>query len=86
MGVTVQWRLTRLDGNKYISVLSQRSQWNYGVLQPPFATQGLGRTNNYVEDLTVGYPAYALKQSWTPIIPNSQLIVLGRSQVAEWQL
>lgn len=35
--------------------MNQKSQWNYGTLQLPFASSGLGRTNNYVEDLTVGY-------------------------------
>lgn len=54
-GITIQWRITKLDGNKKISLLNQKTQWNYGTLQLPFITGGLGRTNNYVEDLTVGY-------------------------------
>jgi hypothetical protein len=58
MGVTVEWRVTNLDGEKTISVLNQKFQWNYGSLQQPFVTSGLGRTNNYIEDLTVGYPGY----------------------------
>mmetsp|Transcript_38872 Transcript_38872/g.34546 ORF Transcript_38872/g.34546 Transcript_38872/m.34546 type:complete len:108 (+) Transcript_38872:1680-2003(+) len=41
---------------------------------------GLGRTNNYIEDFTIGIPALYDNEpyrtsSWTPIIPNSQLIV-----------
>lgn len=75
VGVTIQWRITNLNGEKTISVLSQKSQWNYGTLQLPFATVGLGRTNNYIEDLTVGYGAYGMSYAWTPVIPNSQLIL-----------
>ncbi len=78
IGVTIEWRITNLDGDKTISVLNQKSQWNFGSLQPPFSTSGLGRTNNYIEDLTVGYSGYGLINSWTPVIPNSQLILLGR--------
>lgn len=54
-GVTIQWIITELSGEKKIELLNQRTQWNYGALQLPFACGGLGRTNNYVEDLTVGY-------------------------------
>lgn len=56
IGVTVQWRITNLNGDKTIALLNQKSQWNYGTLQLPFVTGGLGRTNNYIEDLGVGYP------------------------------
>jgi len=47
-GITIQWRITKLDGDKKISLLNQKSQWNYGTLQLPFVCGGLGRTNNYV--------------------------------------
>ena len=77
-GITIQWRITKLDGNKKISLLNQKSQWNYGTLQLPFAAGGLGRTNNYVEDLTVGYEAVGQKMSWSPIIPNSKLLMFSK--------
>ena len=51
----------------------------------PFSTNGLGRTNNYIEDLTVGYPGYGMSNQWTPIIPNSQLILLGKP-VDNWSI
>ena len=56
VGVTVEWRITDLDGDKRVNLLNQRCQWNFGTLQLPFTSVGLGRTNNYIEDLTVGYP------------------------------
>lgn len=55
-GISIQWVITELSGRKKIEILPQRSQWNHGSLQLPFASGGLGRTNNYVEDLTIGYP------------------------------
>jgi hypothetical protein len=79
IGVTIQWRLTNLNGDKTISVVNQKIQWNFGTLQLPFATHGLGRTNNYIEDLTVGYPGYGVKNSWTPVIPNSQLVLVPQT-------
>jgi len=85
MGITIEWRVTNLDGDKTISVLNQKFQWNYGSLQQPFVTSGLGRTNNYIEDLTIGYPGYGQNEAWTPIIPNSQLIV-ERVVGSDWLL
>lgn len=78
LGITIQWRITNLNGDKTISSLNQKIQSNYGSLQLPFATAGLGRTNNYIEDLTIGYPGYGKSNVWTPVIPNSQLILLER--------
>ena len=46
--ITIEWRITKLDGSKKISLLNQKSQWNYGTLHLPFVCGGLGRTNNYV--------------------------------------
>lgn len=86
VGVTIQWRLTNLNGDKTISTASQKSQWNHGVMQLPFATHGLGRTNNYIEDLTVGYSGNGVQMSWTPVIPNSQLILVPSPKDEEWVL
>ena len=54
-GVTLQWTITLLSGEKKIQLENQRFQLNDGVFQLPYVSMGLGRTNNYVEDLTVGY-------------------------------
>ena len=64
--------------------MNQRSQWNHGTLQLPFACGGLGRTNNYVEDLTVGYEGVGKAESWSPVIPNSKLLVY--KDEGEWKL
>ena len=83
-GVTLEWRITLLDGNKKIQLDNQRFQLNYGMFQLPYVILGLGRTNNYVEDFHVGYNAIAQNKEWSPIIPNSQLIVYKTED--EWKL
>ena len=56
-GVTSQWLLTDIDGNKVVKISNQKFQSNYHILQLPYSYAGLGRTNNYIEDLTVSYQA-----------------------------
>ena len=83
-GVTLQWTITLLSGEKKIQLENQRFQLNYGSFQLPYVSMGLGRTNNYVEDLTVGYDGSGDKNTWSPIIPNSQLLVYRKDDV--WKL
>ena len=47
------------------------------TLQLPYCFIGLGRTNNYIENLKVTLPIkHDQSKEWTPIIPNSQLIII----------
>lgn len=57
-------------------------------MQLPYVFFGLGRTNNYVNQLTVTIPyvliglfkvaeQYSYEFMWTPIIPNSQILTLA---------
>lgn len=51
------------------------------VLELPSIRFGLGRTNNYLETLTVNLPRKVtnpdlLTFEWSPIIPNSDIIIL----------
>jgi len=58
-------------------------------LQLPYAYMGIGRSNNYLEKLHAGTSVRAKPASrmWTPIIPNSQLVVFGKSaEFNEWNL
>jgi integrin alpha FG-GAP repeat containing protein 1 len=55
MGVTIQWLITDINGNQNVKVANQYFQQNYGSLQLPYTQSGLGRTNNYIEDLTIGF-------------------------------
>jgi hypothetical protein len=56
-------------------------------MQLPYVLNGLGRANNYVEQFRVGITgpnSPALSKMWTPIIPNSQLIVTSNPTPDSW--
>ena len=77
VGASYRFVITDMEDNKRVTVGSQRYQSNYMANQLPFAHLGVGRSNNYVESF---YAATAIdgkrvEKMWTPIIPNSQLIV-----------
>ncbi|CAJ0628087.1 8090_t:CDS:10 [Entrophospora sp. SA101] len=65
-------------GNKRANQVAQYSQVGYLYLQTPYTLFGLGRTNNYVEELFVGVvrnQSYHYT-SYFGVIPNSQLIII----------
>ncbi|KAH8742160.1 membrane associated protein with a transmembrane domain near C-terminus [Cryptosporidium ryanae] len=53
-GTTIRIRMTSLTGDDILMSSSQFSQSTNGVLQTPFVVFGLGKTNNYIEELYVG--------------------------------
>jgi hypothetical protein len=59
-------------------------QTAYSALQTPFSYCGLGRANNYVESFTLG--TFGQFNSWSPIIPNSQLAVYTNSEPSKYSL
>ena len=79
-GSSVECIVNDVNGKARIAKAAQLGQTAYTPLELPYAFIGLGRTNNYVQDFTMGI-AQSLgssdhqQMSWTPIIPNSQLIV-----------
>ena len=76
-GATIRASFTQLGDEKYILVGTQKSQESYANLGLSYSYFGIGRSNNYIETFTVGTIVYGKKvvRAWTPIIPNTQLIV-----------
>jgi len=79
-GASVECKVTDIDGNPKLAKGSQTPQSAYSPLDLPYIFIGLGRTNNYVENFVMGisthYTEADIQQRlWSPIIPNSQLIV-----------
>jgi integrin alpha FG-GAP repeat containing protein 1 len=79
-GASMECAVTDVLGDTRLAKGHQLAQSGYTPLDLPYSFIGLGRTNNYVENFAVGISAKkdaaGLQQStWTPIIPNSQLIV-----------
>ena len=56
----------------------------------PYVFDGIGRSNNYVESFNVAYTTFDNANQvrvFTPIIPNSQLVISANSREASsWQL
>ncbi|CAG8512992.1 15985_t:CDS:10 [Funneliformis mosseae] len=75
-----EFKFTVLDtsGRKRANQVAQYSQSGYLSLQTPYSLFGLGRTNNYVEELFVGVSRNqsSYYTSLAGVIPNSQLIIV----------
>lgn len=78
---------TEMDGAKDPVSMAQQYGMSHTRLQLPFALFGLGRINNYIEDFTAGVTRNEdYFDSWTPIIPNSQLIITPPSGKNKWKI
>lgn len=79
-GPSIRYSITTAKGGTQSSRATQLSQTAHSVLQLPYTIFGLGRNWNFVEVLDVGIPkgnySDTLTNSFTQIIPNSQLIVI----------
>lgn len=94
-GGNINCFVTGLSGEALPKVGNQFSQMGR-MIQLPYIFFGLGRTNNYVNDLTVTIPYVTINLikvsdqllyqfKWTPIIPNSQIVTLANPE-GKWQL
>ena len=89
LGASYRFVITDMQDRKLVAVGSQRFQSGYMSLQLPYGFIGVGRTNNYVETFyaSTNINGKRVSHLWTPIIPNSQLIIymLGDDSV-DWDL
>lgn len=75
-GPVFMFTITELDMNTVQMHSTQLPQTAYFALQTPYCLYGIGRTNSYIEQFYVNVPSLAHSaKMWTPIIPNSYLIV-----------
>ncbi|KIO03962.1 hypothetical protein M404DRAFT_26585 [Pisolithus tinctorius Marx 270] len=65
------------DIGKCIEAVGQLPQTSYHALQVPYAFLGLGRTNNYIENLFVGSTKHTQDHytNMEGVIPNSRLVI-----------
>ncbi|KNC97918.1 uncharacterized protein SPPG_06908 [Spizellomyces punctatus DAOM BR117] len=77
-GASFKYTVFDTSGNRRATQAAQLSQSSYFALQTPYSLFGLGRTNNYIEDLFVGVTRRkaANVAVYQGVIPNSQLIVI----------
>ncbi|KAG2226834.1 hypothetical protein INT45_005799 [Circinella minor] len=77
-GATFKYTVLDTSGTKRVHQVSQLSQSSYLSLQTPYCLIGLGRTNNYVEEMFAGVSRHQDKNYlfYEGVIPNSQLIFI----------
>lgn len=80
IGTNYRYIVTNLDGSRRMDVSFQASQNGATSLTLPYSFVGIGRSNNYVENFHVISNTYISQQQdaykiYTPIIPNSQLLI-----------
>jgi len=87
-GAVFTYTVTDMDMNALYYRCTQQPQSAWFALLPPFCLAGTGRTVTYVEDFYAALPlAEHSSRMWTPIIPNSDLLVLpSRGSTDEWKL
>ena len=73
-GPKVSYVTTTQDGFPRQGIATQLPQSAYYSLYLPYTIFGLGRTPNFVDELTVS--VLNETRSWTQIIPNSQMVVI----------
>ncbi|KAI7866537.1 hypothetical protein BDF14DRAFT_1812406 [Spinellus fusiger] len=77
-GATFKFTVLDTSGVKRVHQVSQLSQSSYLPLQTPYCLFGLGRTNNYVEEMFAGITRHQHHNYlfYEGVIPNSQLIFI----------
>jgi len=87
------YKYTVLDtlGRRSAAQVGQLPQTAYHSLQTPYAFFGLGRTNNYIENLFVGSTKHNVHHfiNMEGVIPNSKVVILpppaGSADDAAWK-
>ncbi|KAL7335883.1 hypothetical protein PS15p_201296 [Mucor circinelloides] len=77
-GASLKFTVLDTAGVKRSHQISQLAQSGYMSLQTPYCLFGLGRTNNYVEEMFAGVSRHQEKNYffYEGVIPNSQLVFL----------
>ncbi|KAJ1852132.1 hypothetical protein GGH12_005725 [Coemansia sp. RSA 1822] len=87
-GPSFKYLLVSDTGKKHVAQSAQIPQTAYRALFTPYTVIGIGRTNNYIEDFSVGSTS-ALGhhvKSFEGLIPNSQVVVFPVNTTSDWRL
>ena len=89
-GPTFRYMVTNVQDQKIIRVASQNPSSSYKLLSMPYVFDGIGRSNNYIESFNAAYTTFDNGNQvrvFTPIIPNSKLVISANSREARsWTL
>ncbi|KAG6899532.1 hypothetical protein C0993_009348 [Termitomyces sp. T159_Od127] len=77
-GASYKYTVLDTSGHRSAAQVGQLPQTSYHALQTPYSFFGLGRTNNYIENLFVGSTVHAYEHyiNMEGVIPNSKLVIL----------
>jgi len=77
-GATFKYTVLDTAGRRSAACVGQLPQTSYHALQTPYSFFGLGRTNNYIENLFVGTTIHATEHyiNMEGVIPNSKVVIL----------
>ncbi|KAJ2705973.1 hypothetical protein FB645_001950 [Coemansia sp. IMI 203386] len=87
-GATFKYLLMSDSGLKHVAQAVQAPQSAYRALFTPYTIIGIGRTNNYIEDFSVGSTSQRGSQtrSFEGLIPNSKVVVFPVNTTDDWRL
>ncbi|KAF9009509.1 hypothetical protein BDQ17DRAFT_1348231 [Cyathus striatus] len=84
-GASYKYTVLDTAGRRSAAQIGQLPQTSYHALQTPYSFFGLGRTNNYIENLFVGTTVHS-KQHFIDmegVIPNSRVVILPSAKEGE---
>ncbi|KAG6896961.1 hypothetical protein C0992_005022 [Termitomyces sp. T32_za158] len=84
-GASYKYTVLDTSGHRSAAQVGQLPQTSYHALQTPYSFFGLGRTNNYIENLFVGSTVHT---DWhyinmEGVIPNSKVVILPSANEGE---
>jgi len=84
-GATYKYTVFDTSGHRSAAQVNQLPQTSYHALQTPYSFFGLGRTNNYIENLFVGATLHVPEHyiNMEGVIPNSRVVILPPSDGGE---
>lgn len=86
-GATYKYTVLDTAGHRSAAQVGQLPQTSYQSIQTPYSFFGLGRTNNYIENLFVGTTVHAEQHyiNMEGVIPNSKVVILPSADEGEWK-
>ncbi|KAJ2385581.1 hypothetical protein GGI05_004654 [Coemansia sp. RSA 2603] len=87
-GASFKYLLMSDSGHKHVAQAVQAPQSAYRALFTPYTIIGIGRTNNYIEDFSVGSTSQrgSSVRSFEGLIPNSKVVVFPVNTTDDWRL
>ncbi|RDB23975.1 T-cell immunomodulatory protein [Hypsizygus marmoreus] len=84
-GASYKYTVLDTSGHRSAAQVGQLPQTSYHALQTPYSFFGLGRTNNYIENLFVGSTIHAKEHyiNMEGVIPNSKVVILPSAREGE---